>query len=170
MSWLPERILGFSLRKLAAFAGAFAVFAILAHMAISTEPWQAGARGAGVIGNDTMAENGTMLAEGGDANDMDALVTALFDEHVIALEVLGILLTAAMIGALVIARPLGVPEDSSNYGGDEPAPADEIIPATGAAVLAVPAGATAATGATGTTAAPASAAAHPSKKHDTEEE
>ncbi len=49
------------------------------------------------------------------AEDMDALVDALFDDHVLALEVLGILLTAALIGAMVIARPLGTVDDATNY-------------------------------------------------------
>ena len=47
----------------------------------------------------------------GTAEDMDTLVQALFTDHVIALEVLGVLLTAAMIGALTIARPIGGPTD-----------------------------------------------------------
>jgi NADH:ubiquinone oxidoreductase subunit 6 (subunit J) len=49
------------------------------------------------------------------ANDLDAVVRELFDREVIAFEVLGILLTAAMIGALVIARPLEAPDDSTHY-------------------------------------------------------
>ena len=49
------------------------------------------------------------------ANDQATLVDAMFGPQVIALEVLGILLTAAMIGALVIARPLDAEPDESHY-------------------------------------------------------
>ena len=49
------------------------------------------------------------------ANDLDAVTGALFGPDVIAFEVLGILLTAAMIGALVIARPLDAQSDSERY-------------------------------------------------------
>lgn len=88
-----------NLRKLLAFAVAVAVFAVIGIAATGTEPWQA--------------------EPAGGAEDMDALVKALFTDHVIALEVLGILLTAAMIGALVIARPLGAMDDARHY---DPAP------------------------------------------------
>jgi hypothetical protein len=44
----------------------------------------------------------------GTPNDLVPLTDALFGPLVIPFEVLGILLTAAMIGALVIARPLTV--------------------------------------------------------------
>ncbi len=46
---------------------------------------------------------------------LDAVVVGLFDTHVLAFEILGVLLTAAMIGAMVIARPLGGRPDSENY-------------------------------------------------------
>lgn len=49
------------------------------------------------------------------ANDQAALVDALLDGQVVPFEVLGILLTAAMIGALVIARPLDAEADESHY-------------------------------------------------------
>lgn len=49
------------------------------------------------------------------ANDVGAVVDALFGAQVIPFEVLGVLLTAVLIGALVIARPLGVPPDSDRY-------------------------------------------------------
>jgi hypothetical protein len=52
--------------------------------------------------------------------EVEPLVDALFDQHVIAFEVLGILLTAAMIGALVIARPLGQPPDETHYAKPTP--------------------------------------------------
>lgn len=51
----------------------------------------------------------------GGAEDFDALAQDLFTDHVVALEALGILLTAAMIGALVIARPLVAGEDRDVY-------------------------------------------------------
>lgn len=51
----------------------------------------------------------------GEAEDFETLADGLFTTHVIAFEVLGVLLTAAMIGAMVIARPLGSPPDSDNY-------------------------------------------------------
>lgn len=55
-------------------------------------------------------------AEGaGIHDDFDRLADAIFVDHVIALEALGILLTAALIGAMVIARPLGSQPDSINY-------------------------------------------------------
>jgi NADH:ubiquinone oxidoreductase subunit 6 (subunit J) len=49
------------------------------------------------------------------ANDDQTLVDTMFGNQVIALEVLGILLTAAMIGALVIARPMDAEPDESHY-------------------------------------------------------
>ncbi len=51
----------------------------------------------------------------GSAEDFTTLTDALFSDHVLALEVLGILLTAAMIGAMIIARPMGSVDDSVNY-------------------------------------------------------
>lgn len=49
------------------------------------------------------------------ANDQSAMVDALLDGQVVPFEVLGILLTAAMIGALVIARPLDAEPDEAHY-------------------------------------------------------
>lgn len=49
------------------------------------------------------------------ASQTSTLVDLLFDTWSVPLEVLGLLLTAAMIGALVIARPLGQAPDASNY-------------------------------------------------------
>ncbi len=67
------------------------------------------------------------------ANNMDNLVDALFGPQVIPFEVLGVLLTAVMIGALVIARPLTVTgnEESSLVHPNlapatTPPPADEV--------------------------------------------
>lgn len=50
-----------------------------------------------------------------DAYDFASLADALFSDHLLAFEVLGILLTAAMIGAMVIARPLVGRPDSEHY-------------------------------------------------------
>lgn len=80
------------------WAAAFVALVIFAAMVLS------------IAGTDAWAQEG---AQGGE--DFTTLVEGLFDTHVIALEVLGIVLTAAMIGAMVIARPLGVPEDSIHY-------------------------------------------------------
>ncbi len=71
------------------------LFAALAAAVLAAEPW----------GNDPV----------GGAEDVDAIATDLFREHLVAFEVLGILLTAAMIGALVIARPLVSGMDGDVY-------------------------------------------------------
>ena len=91
---------------LGAAAVALAIYGVMDASIRDTEPWH---------------EEGA-----GEAGDLDALVTAVFDRHVIALEVLGILLTAAMIGALVIARPLGAAPDESHY----PKPTSDELSAT----------------------------------------
>lgn len=49
------------------------------------------------------------------AEDFDALADGIFTTHIIALEALGVLLTAAMIGAMIIARPLEGRPDTENY-------------------------------------------------------
>jgi len=49
------------------------------------------------------------------ANSFTALTDALFGPQGIPLLILGVLLTAVMIGALVTARPLGAPDDATNY-------------------------------------------------------
>jgi hypothetical protein len=54
------------------------------------------------------------------ANDLTGVTDSLFGYDVIAFEVLGILLTAAMIGALVIARPLEAQTDESRYSHPTP--------------------------------------------------
>ncbi len=84
-----------NMRTMIAAGGATLVFAIIALAVSQTVPWQ--------------EDNA------GGAEDFDDLAQSLFTDHVIALEVLGILLTAALIGALVIARPLGSVDDSSHY-------------------------------------------------------
>ncbi|MFA5943778.1 MAG: NADH-quinone oxidoreductase subunit J [Candidatus Thermoplasmatota archaeon] len=79
---------------------AFALFAVMALIVAGTEPWQ------GDSGSEAATES---------ANDTQAVVDSLFGPNVIAFEVLGILLTAIMIGALVIARPLDAQSDSERY-------------------------------------------------------
>ena len=80
---------------------AIAIFAVMYASIRDTAPWQ-----------EAGAESG--------AGGLDELTIGLFDTHVIALEILGVLLTAAMIGALVIARPLGAAPDDANYAHPTP--------------------------------------------------
>lgn len=49
------------------------------------------------------------------ANDLDGVLDSLFGPNVVALEILGVLLTAVMIGALVLARPLVGVADEDRY-------------------------------------------------------
>lgn len=84
---------------------ALVIFGVMALTVRSTEPWQE---------SNTVAPQGTEENSAA-ANDMGAIAGALFGPQVIAFEILGILLTAAMIGALVIARPLGAEPDASHY-------------------------------------------------------
>lgn len=51
----------------------------------------------------------------GGAEDFGRIADGLFHTHVVAFLALGVLLTAALIGAMVIARPLGSQPDSINY-------------------------------------------------------
>ncbi|MGB0653601.1 MAG: NADH-quinone oxidoreductase subunit J [Thermoplasmatota archaeon] len=51
----------------------------------------------------------------GNSEDLATIVDALFEDHVFAFEVLGVLLTAAMIGAMVIARPMAQQPDEEHY-------------------------------------------------------
>ncbi len=81
--------------KRIAAAVAFVAFGTIAIAVTQTAPWY---------------EEGV-----GGAETYDAIVQDLFTDHVIALEVLGVLLTAAMIGALVVARPLTGGADTANY-------------------------------------------------------
>jgi len=48
------------------------------------------------------------IEQAGTPNDVESITDALFGPQVIPFEVLGVLLTAVMIGALVTARPLTV--------------------------------------------------------------
>ena len=81
-------------------AVSLALFAVMGLIVAKTEPWQ----------QDTADE-----ANSAKANDVQAVVDTLFGPDVIGFEVLGILLTAIMIGALVIARPLDAQSDSERY-------------------------------------------------------
>ncbi len=75
------------------------ILGVLLALAMGTAAWQASPTDA----NQTAA------------NNLDTLVTQLFAGQVVALEVLGVLLTAVMIGALVIARPLTGVSDKERY-------------------------------------------------------
>jgi hypothetical protein len=76
------------------------LFAVMALIVADTAPWQ------GDNGNETASAQ---------ANDVQAVVDSLFGPNVIGFEILGVLLTAIMIGALVIARPLDAPSDEERY-------------------------------------------------------
>lgn len=84
-----------------AFGAAVAVllFALMGLTIAKVEPWG------------TEASDEDVAA----ANDQATVVDTLFGPQAIALEVLGVLLTAAMIGALVIARPLEAADDETHY-------------------------------------------------------
>jgi hypothetical protein len=89
------------------------LFLVMLLLIQDTAPWQ--------------AKNATNATT--DANDLTAVTDSLFGPNVIAFEVLGILLTAAMIGALVIARPLDAPTDESRYShptAEQKAQADQV--------------------------------------------
>ncbi|HJQ93484.1 MAG TPA: NADH-quinone oxidoreductase subunit J [Candidatus Thermoplasmatota archaeon] len=86
-------------------AVAIALFAVMAFIVAGTEPWQ------GDSGNETASAQ---------ANDVQGMVDSLFGANVIGFEVLGILLTAIMIGALVIARPLDARSDAERYSHPSP--------------------------------------------------
>jgi NADH-quinone oxidoreductase subunit J len=90
-TWSGTRMLGFAIAVLLA--------GLMASIVQATAPWKATASDATVAS----------------ANDLTTLVDAMFGRQLIALEVLGVLLTAVMIGALVIARPLGVVPDEAHY-------------------------------------------------------
>jgi hypothetical protein len=76
------------------------LFVLMALVVVGTQPWQ------GDSGNETSIQQ---------ANDTQGVVDSLFGPNVIGFEVLGILLTAIMIGALVIARPLDAQSDADRY-------------------------------------------------------
>lgn len=81
---------------------ALLLFAVMGLIISTTEPWQA-------------KNAGNATDAGTQANDLGGITDSLFGPDVLAFEVLGILLTAAMIGALVIARPLDALSDESRY-------------------------------------------------------
>ncbi|MES2154874.1 MAG: NADH-quinone oxidoreductase subunit J [bacterium] len=90
-NWTPQRILGVVVSAV--------ILGLLLAIAMGTTAWQASPTDA----NQTAA------------NDLDSVVTLLFSGQVVALEVLGVLLTAVMIGALVIARPMTGMADKDRY-------------------------------------------------------
>ena len=83
------------------FGGAVALllFAVMGFTIAGVAPW---------------SEEGTQ-ANVDKANEQASVVDTLFGPQVIAFEVLGILLTAVMIGALVIARPIDAVDDENHY-------------------------------------------------------
>lgn len=93
-------------------ATALVLFAVMGLIVSTTDPWQ----------DQDAAEPAS------DANDLTNVTDSLFGPDVVAFEVLGILLTAAMIGALVIARPLEAQDDETRYSH----PTDEQKAATDA--------------------------------------
>lgn len=62
-------------------------------------------------GTDAAATEANVAA----ANDLSNVLASLFTTNAIAFEILGVLLTAVMIGALVLARPLAAPADEEHY-------------------------------------------------------
>lgn len=71
---------------------------------------------------------GASLQQGpGTEADISTLSDLLFGQYVLPLEILGVLLTAAMIGALVIARPLGQASDDSHYVKPDQATLDAAL-------------------------------------------
>ncbi len=82
-------------RKLGALGATLVTFAMIAVSVQDATPWW----------------TATEVA----AEDLDALVESLFSTNVFAFEALGVLLTAAMIGAMIIARPMHGRPDSENY-------------------------------------------------------
>jgi NADH-quinone oxidoreductase subunit J len=90
--WPTTRILGTGL--------AAAILGLLASLTLRGGPW-----------------SGLMATESSvaQANDLDNVVTALFGPIVLPFLILGVLLTAVMVGALVLARPLRAKPDEENY-------------------------------------------------------
>lgn len=86
-------------------AVSLALFTAMGLIVAGTEPWQ----------QDTAGEDAAAQA-----NDTQAVVDSLFGPNVVAFEVLGVLLTAVMIGALVVARPLDAQSDAERYSHPTP--------------------------------------------------
>lgn len=91
-TWTGPRIAGAAVAAL--------LLGLMAGVTMATQPWAGAAP--------TEASQAA-------ANDLTALVDAMFGSQVVALEALGVLLTAVMIGALVIARPMGAIPDEAHY-------------------------------------------------------
>jgi hypothetical protein len=58
---------------------------------------------------------------------MEELAEGIFTTHLVGFEALGILLTAVMIGAMVIAKPLGGRMDSENYNPTKDLTASQLV-------------------------------------------
>ncbi len=106
-------LLGQEVKRLAALFVAVSIFALMAIPVMDAAPWDA-----------EKAENAGDADTSASEDGITALVDSLFDKHVIGLEVLGVLLTAAMIGALVIARPLGRPGAETEEPEESPLETD----------------------------------------------
>lgn len=82
----------------------------------------------GVLGLMLYAYNDASLGTGAESEEsMEGIANGIFDTHVIAFEALGILLTAVMIGAMIIAKPLGGRLDSENYPRTEDLTASQEV-------------------------------------------
>ena len=79
-------------------AAALATAAVIALAALGTPGWRTEAP-----------------PMGGSEHQLDGLVQGLFRDHLLAFEMLGVLLTAAMVGALVVARPMNAAPDETRY-------------------------------------------------------
>ena len=88
---------------------AVAIFAVMGLTVSKTQPWH---------------DTGDAAAQQ-QANDVGGITGALFGPFVVPFEVLGVLLTAAMIGALVIARPMEALQDSERYSHPTAAQVEE---------------------------------------------
>ncbi len=85
-------------RKIGAAAVVLLTFAMIAISVGDAAPW--------------------WIEREGGVEDLDDLVASMFEvdaTNLIAFEALGVLLTAAMIGAMIIARPMHGRLDSENY-------------------------------------------------------
>lgn len=69
----------------------------------------------GMFGLMIYAYNDVNMESAKGNESMEQIANGLFDTHLIAFEALGILLTAVMIGAMIIAKPLGGRMDQENY-------------------------------------------------------
>ena len=108
-------VLGLALLAAAVAAGYFLVWRARGHIVggIAVSAVLLGTLAAIILGVDAWGEDARSTVDYD--TGVGLLVTSVFETHVVSLEVLGILLTAAMIGALVIARPLGTAPDERHY-------------------------------------------------------